>query len=182
MPTLDAANIALQPAQERGRPAASRSARSCSGTAKHGAYADADGHRAPHRQHDGALQASMRLRSGPTFLGLNKTHRAGGMISERRPDQTLLVAQPPWPPSAAALHQIVVVGGGAAGLELATRLGDTARQAQARGDHADRPHAHAHVEAEAARDRRGQHGHGCPRGRLPGAGALAPLSATASAR
>ena len=41
--------------------------------------------------------------------------------------------------------------------------------------HADRPRTRACLEAEAARDRRRQHGHGGPRGGLPGAGALAPL-------
>ena len=50
-----------------------------------------------------------------------------------------------------------------------------AGQARHGGHHADRHAPHPRLEAQAARDRRGQHGHERARGRLPGAGALAPL-------
>ena len=48
------------------------------------------------------------------------------------------------------LHQIVVVGGGAAGLELATKLGDTFGRRREAACHAWSTHPQPSVEAAAA--------------------------------
>ncbi|HYZ30799.1 MAG TPA: NAD(P)/FAD-dependent oxidoreductase [Crenalkalicoccus sp.] len=64
--------------------------------------------------------------SDPTTTGLERKHEggAGGQMegfAALAPDRSDVVAAP----AEASLHQVVVVGGGAAGLELATKLGDT---------------------------------------------------------
>ena len=86
-------------------------------------------------------------------------------------------------PRPGALHRIVIVGGGAGGLELATRLGDTLGRKRQQADVTLIEQARTHVwKPQAARDRRRQHGHERPRGRLPGAVALALLPLPRSAR
>ena len=60
-------------------------------------------------------------------------------------------------PARDTLHHIVVVGGGAAGLELATGLGDKLGKRKTSEYHADRAVAHPSVEAAAARGRRREH-------------------------
>ena len=97
------------------------------------------------------------------------------------PDSTVAAASDPVSPSrvrtqeSKAPHQIVVVGGGAAGLELATRLGDTLGKRGTATITLIERRAHPPLEAAAARCCCWQHGPGRARAELSRPGSLASL-------
>jgi len=67
------------------------------------------------------------------------------MLKTEANDDKPVVASDRAPTKDATLHEIVIVGGGAAGLELATGLGNT-RETQESSDHARRQSARASLE------------------------------------